>query len=241
MSESSKIERILFLYDKLVMGNVIYKDELTKQFNVHERSIRRDIQDIRYYLARFNMDHEMDIIYDPVIKGYRLINLKPSDAEFARWLALEKVILASRILTTEEFIELVHHAASDIDSGMWTWFLRNLQESLPFYKRKKRMPSLFQKLKIIAKAMIKKRELLITVENQSQIICPIDLVYMNGSFILAALPGQKEGTLTELLAVVIDQTMEVSLRATSFILPDGFTFNPIMFREQWAHKQDKRE
>ena len=48
--KSSKNNRILSLYVSLCEGKVINKSEAAKKFNVDERSIQRDIDDLRAFL-----------------------------------------------------------------------------------------------------------------------------------------------------------------------------------------------
>ena len=48
--KSSKNNRILSLYVSLCEGKAINKSEEAKRFNVDERSIQRDIDDIRAFL-----------------------------------------------------------------------------------------------------------------------------------------------------------------------------------------------
>ena len=47
---ADKIERVLGLYSKLINGGTVYKAEAAVTYGVDERSISRDISDIRDYL-----------------------------------------------------------------------------------------------------------------------------------------------------------------------------------------------
>ena len=46
---TDKIERVLSIYTKLLYGGVINKAEEANNFGVNERSIQRDIDDIRNF------------------------------------------------------------------------------------------------------------------------------------------------------------------------------------------------
>lgn len=48
--KNGKIERVLGIYTKLLSGNVINKFDEAQEYGVNERSIQRDIDDIRNYL-----------------------------------------------------------------------------------------------------------------------------------------------------------------------------------------------
>ena len=73
---TDKIERILHIYSKIMDGAVVNKAELGERFGVNERSIQRDIDDIRNYMQN-NLIHEgyqHSVIYDREKKGYRLLH-----------------------------------------------------------------------------------------------------------------------------------------------------------------------
>lgn len=53
----SKITRILDIYGKLNNGHLIIKAEEAKRYGVNERSIQRDIDDIRNYLSDIALEH----------------------------------------------------------------------------------------------------------------------------------------------------------------------------------------
>ncbi|MCM1027686.1 MAG: WYL domain-containing protein, partial [Roseburia sp.] len=49
-TESNKIIRVLDIYTKLLGGGIINKAEEAQNYGVNERSIQRDINDIRDFL-----------------------------------------------------------------------------------------------------------------------------------------------------------------------------------------------
>ena len=72
--KKGKIDRILGIYSKLVRGELVKKDEEALFYNVNERSIQRDIDDIRNFFVSDaeNTGVLNTIIYDWQKKGYRL-------------------------------------------------------------------------------------------------------------------------------------------------------------------------
>lgn len=107
--KSDKIERVLGIYTKLMNGYLVSKAEEAINYGVNERSIQRDIDDIRNYLEA---DGERvgcinSVIYDRIGKGYRLeqiYKLKFSNSEV---LALCKILLDSRAFTKAEMTEML--------------------------------------------------------------------------------------------------------------------------------------
>lgn len=99
-----KITRVLALYSKLMNGSVINKAEEAQNYSVTERSIQRDIDDIRNFLqeSEDNGGIYNGIVYDRTLKGYRLqriFDIKLTNPEI---LAICKILLDSRSLTKKE-------------------------------------------------------------------------------------------------------------------------------------------
>lgn len=104
-----KIERILGLYSKLMNGYIINKAEVSVNYGVNERSIQRDIEDIRNFLDSESVETGVmnTVIYDRAEKGYRLkqiYNRKLSNSEI---LAICKILLDSRAFTKNEMMEML--------------------------------------------------------------------------------------------------------------------------------------
>ncbi len=107
---ADKIERILGIYTKLVNGSIVYKAEEAVNYNVNERSIQRDIDDIRKFMEQAPSDSGIinSVIYDRQIKGYHLeqiYQLKFSNSEI---LAICKILLDSRAFTKTEMTGMLN-------------------------------------------------------------------------------------------------------------------------------------
>lgn len=104
MESTDKIERVLGLYSKLMNGSIVNKAAEATNYGVNERSIQRDIDDIRNYLDQKGVEDGVfnSIIYDRLEKGYRLekiYDLKFTNPEI---LAICKILLDSRAFTKKE-------------------------------------------------------------------------------------------------------------------------------------------
>ena len=64
-----KVERIISLYERLNNGEIIVKADEADRFGVNERSIQRDLEDIRAFLAN-DQESNRSLIYDRGKKGY---------------------------------------------------------------------------------------------------------------------------------------------------------------------------
>lgn len=104
-----KIGRVLQIYAKFSDGYVVNKAEEAQRYGVNERSIQRDIDDIRNFL---DADSERtgvvnSIIYDRQEKGYRLETLYKLRLKNSEVLALCKILLDSRAFTKSEMVEIL--------------------------------------------------------------------------------------------------------------------------------------
>lgn len=101
---NGKIDRILELYTKLIGGGVIHKAAEAQNYGVNERSIQRDIEDIRNFLeVRSVEDGYIDTVkYDREQKGYCLEQCRVMKLTNSEILAICKILLDSRAFTKKE-------------------------------------------------------------------------------------------------------------------------------------------
>jgi predicted DNA-binding transcriptional regulator YafY len=107
--KEDKISRVLQIYAKLADGYVVKKTEEAQLYGVNERSIMRDIEDIRSFL---DADTERTgivntVVYDREAKGYRLETLYKIRLQNSEILALCKILLDSRAFTKSEMVEML--------------------------------------------------------------------------------------------------------------------------------------
>ena len=104
MESTDKIERVLEIYSKLMKGTVINKAEESVRYGVNERSIQRDIDDIRNYLDQKGVQDGVinSVIYDRMAKGYRIEKIYDMKFTNPEILAICKILLDSRAFTKRE-------------------------------------------------------------------------------------------------------------------------------------------
>lgn len=102
--KKSKNARILSLYLQLLEGKSVRKREEALRFGVDERSIQRDIDDIRAFLQECQMDGKglPEIVYDRNVKAFLMSGLRQSILENSEILAISKILLESRAFTKTE-------------------------------------------------------------------------------------------------------------------------------------------
>ena len=104
-NRQSKNTRTLDMYARLCEGKVLNKAEEAERFGVDERSIQRDIDDIRAFLderAVVNSSDTRVIEYDRRKKGFTMVGAEGSMMSNSEILAVSKILLESRAFNKKE-------------------------------------------------------------------------------------------------------------------------------------------
>ena len=100
--------RLLQLYERLSRGEIVHKAELAQKFAVTDKTIQRDIEELRTYLAETRTDEgEASIVYDRKRGGYLLSHAASEWLTNEDVLAVCKILLESRAFCKEELDALV--------------------------------------------------------------------------------------------------------------------------------------
>lgn len=113
MDKEDKVTRVLFLYEKLTKGEVLNKHDLASYFGVNPRSIQRDIDDIRMYLAERHTGEEVN--YDHTKKGYWKTKSSEGKLTAVEVLVITKIILESRAFQKEEMQGLIESIVNQVE------------------------------------------------------------------------------------------------------------------------------
>ena len=97
--------RLLSIYARLLSGQTLGKAELAVEYNVTTRSIQRDIESLRYFLADQGL--AQDVVFDRTAKGYRLANIIPKGLSNSEILAVCKILLESRSMRKDEMLPIL--------------------------------------------------------------------------------------------------------------------------------------
>lgn len=111
MVENKKTQRVLSLYQRLSRGEIINKSEEALAFGVDEKSIQRDIDEIRRFLDQEYGDSTVQnaVVYSNEFKGYLLVEVANDDKlSKEEALAVIKVLLDSRCLPKDDMERLVN-------------------------------------------------------------------------------------------------------------------------------------
>ena len=100
-----KSTRMLAIYDDLLHGRHLTRRELAQRFSITERSVQRDMEVLRFYLAERGLP--LELIYDRKEHAYRLVNSTPRGLSNSEILAVCKILLESRSMVKEEMAPIL--------------------------------------------------------------------------------------------------------------------------------------
>lgn len=106
--DNAKTFRLLNLYERFNRGETINKKEFANAFGISEKSVQRDIDDLRVYLAEcYENGDDVTVEYSYIKNGYYLVK---KDKEFLtneEILGIAKILLESRAYNKEELEGLI--------------------------------------------------------------------------------------------------------------------------------------
>ena len=111
----SKTSRTLDLYDRLCQGQTIIKANAAQYYGVDERSIQRDIDELRAFLDNRSVERpgmQREIVYDRIRKGFILSGYENGLMTNSEILAVSKILLESRAFPKEEMAAILDKLVS---------------------------------------------------------------------------------------------------------------------------------
>ena len=100
--------RLLNIYERLNKDEYINKDNLAIEFNVSKKTIQRDIEDLRAYIAETHFDEfDTSIKYSKSKNSYYLVRFEREWLTNKEALAICKILLESKAFNKEELTNLL--------------------------------------------------------------------------------------------------------------------------------------
>lgn len=106
---ADKVYRVLSMYMQMLEGGIIDKESAAERYDVNERSIQRDIVDIREFMDKKSLQtgNSNTVVFDRSRGGYRLKNSSTGKLNKSEILAICKILLDSRAFTKKEMDALL--------------------------------------------------------------------------------------------------------------------------------------
>lgn len=110
MENGFKYNRVLLLYTKLIDGEIINKKHEAEYFGVNERTIQRDIDDLRMFFENRAVEGEQykELVYSRELGGYILTNKNAASLSNSEVLVVCKILLESRAFTKDEMTPIIN-------------------------------------------------------------------------------------------------------------------------------------
>lgn len=107
--------RLLSIYERLNKGELLNKLQLAYDYGITPKTVQRDIDGIRAYLAETHSDEgEVSIKYDKVHSGYYLVRFEREWLTNEEVLALCKILLESRAFNKTELNGLIRKLLAQV-------------------------------------------------------------------------------------------------------------------------------
>lgn len=133
MQENSRINgfkysRVLRIYTKLMKGEIINKAAEAKNFGVNQRSIQRDIDDLRAFFEDQNAEGAplKEILYSREMGGFFLRTCEEETMTDSEILSVCRAVLVSQLIETEDRNRIVQKLLDTCVPGRKQELLREM-------------------------------------------------------------------------------------------------------------------
>jgi predicted DNA-binding transcriptional regulator YafY len=228
-----KVNRILTIYSKLTQGAVVNKKEMAKLFNVNEKTIQRDLEDIRAYFSdnRESLGAK-DIVYRRDKKGYCLDN---GDDILTREdiLAITKILLESRAFCKSELMHLTNSILGQVDFEQRKYVKDIIGNELLNYVPLKHRDFLLSKLWTLSELIRTKEITQITYIKTDgvevkRVIKPVAIIFSEYYFYLIAYFNDFDSP----TVFRVDRIREFKALGEKFYMPNSERFEDGEFRKR---------
>ena len=235
--------RLLDIFERLNRGELLNKQEMVRYYGVGGKTIQRDIEDIRSYLAdRRDVHVSVTIEYDRGAKGYRLTRFEREWLTNQETLALCKILLESRALEKTELrglIEKLLTQASPSDRAIAEDIIRSEYAAyVPLRHGKKLLEALWR----ISLAIHRHREISFFYTRKDGVshrrtVKPLSIMFSEYYFYVIALYNDAdEGEVYRTFR--IDRLADLKENGKSFRIPHNAKFHDGEFRKRVQYMYD---
>lgn len=235
--------RMLDIFERLNRGELLNKQDMVRYYGVGGKTIQRDIEDIRSYLAdRRDVHVSATIEYDRGAKGYRLTRFEREWLTNQETLALCKILLESRALEKTELrglIEKLLTQASPSDRAIAEDIIRSEYAAyVPLRHGKKLLESLWK----ISLAIHRHKEISFFYTRKDGMshrrkVKPLSIMFSEYYFyVIAIYEDADEGEVYRTFR--IDRLADLKETGKTFRIPHNAKFHDGEFRKRVQYMYD---
>lgn len=181
---TDKITRVLILYKLLLSGRNVYKKVFAIEHGINERSVDRDIQDVRLFLSEIYSSQE--VLFSKENNAYYLSGQAQNLMGETEALVFSKMLLGSGVFRRDETEGLLKSILSTVDSKIASSLTVKMQYALKNYQTCDNKTAILKLLQDLIYCISKECGLKIKLhtdgENKMAFINPVDIVYRERYF-----------------------------------------------------------
>lgn len=228
--------RLLSIYERLNKGELLDKANLADSFGVSQKTIQRDIDDLRAYLAETHFtEKELSIKYDKAKKGYYLVRFEREWLTNKEVLALCKILLESRALQKDELKRLIDKLLTQVvpnDRSTVESIIRNEYFNyVPLQHNKKLLDPIWK-----LSQSINQQEIITFVYTRQdgvvkhRVVKPVAILFSEFYFYLIAFMADDSKDFPTVFR--IDRMIDITCTSQKFQIPYKNKFNDGEFRKR---------
>lgn len=188
--------RLLSLFKKLICGKSINKQEEAERFGVSQKTIQRDIGDIREYL-----DVEEPgsyLVFNKKEKNYSICREKQKYISSQELLAIVKILMDSRAFPKKEMYQVIDRLLDLSVKENRKLIERIIGNEKYFYVSLQNSKSIFETLWNLAKSIDGKNQIQVSYKKESEniaqtkILKPVGLIFSEFYFYLIAYQSNED-------------------------------------------------
>lgn len=233
--KNDKAFRLLNMYERLNKGEVLYKRELADCYGVSEKTLQRDFNDLRNYLAETKTGEDVFVVYDKKTNGYYLSQLSREWFSNKEVLALCKILLESRAFNKEELNILIDKLLLQITPNDRKEVTEIIRKELFYYVPLKHGKNLLSRLWEITQYINNKEYIEISYVRKDGVykihqIKPVAILFSEYYFYVISYMADE--TKVDPTVFRIDRIQEINSMKKHFVTPYLNEFNDGEFRKR---------
>lgn len=246
MAGIDKSERILDIYTRFLNGETINKSKAALKYGVNEKSIQRDIEEIRNFFSQklIESGQKKQVVYDRRVRGYYLKSQNAEELNNSEVLAICKILLDSRALIKKDMERILDKLLSRCISHKDFYILKRIiaNEVFHYVEPRHKKPVLSQlwelgmaidECKVIEISYNKRKG-----ENVSRRLQPLAILFSEYYFYLTAFIEDADKSLFHVrddpspTIYRIDRIQSLKVTETHFKIPYKNRFEEGEFRKR---------
>lgn len=228
--------RLLNINERLNKGEVISKAQLAQEYGVTEKTIQRDIDDLRAYMEeKYFNEIEVAIKYDKRKKGYYLVRFEREWLTNKEIMAIIKILLESRAFCKEEMDELLKKLCTQVTPNEQKKVRDIVQNEQFYYVPLKHNKRLLDVLWDLSEFIIKKEIIEINYKRvdgmiRTHLVKPVAIMFSEYYFYLISFMAEKNNEYPTVFRV--DRLQDLKGAKEKFVIPYKEKFNDGEFRKR---------